>query len=61
MNLIKSEFQITYFLWKARADKDGLAPVYIRSKQNSEKQISYNTGDKIHPLQWNKKKKRGEK
>lgn len=53
---MKAEFQVTYFLWKARADKNGLAPVYIRSKQNSEKQISYNTGVKIHPQQWNKKK-----
>ncbi len=53
---MKSEFQVTYFLWKARADKDGLAPVLIRSKQNSPKQISYNTGLRLHPLQWNKKK-----
>ncbi len=53
---MKAEFQITYFLWKARKDKDGLAPVYIRSKQNSDKQISYNTGVKIDPHQWNVKK-----
>lgn len=53
---MKAEFQVTYFLWKDRKDKDGLAPVYIRSKQNSDKQYSYNTGVKIHPQAWNKKK-----
>lgn len=54
---VKSEFKVTYFRWKARADKSGLAPIYIRSKQNSEKQISYNTGVKLHADQWNKKKR----
>lgn len=53
---MKAEFQITYFLWTSRADKEGLAPVYIRSKQNAAKQIPYNTGVRMHPLQWNKKK-----
>lgn len=54
---MKAEFQVTYFLWKARADKNGLAPVLIRSKQNSDKQIPYNTGVRLHPQQWNVKKK----
>lgn len=55
---MKAQFQVTYFLWEARKDKDGKAPVYIRSKQNSEKQISYNTGLKIDPRhEWNRKKK----
>lgn len=54
---MKAEFQVTYFLWKARTDKSGLAPVYIRSKQNSKKQISYNTGVKLHKDQWNPKKR----
>ncbi len=53
---MKAEFQVTYYLWTARKDKAGLAPVYIRSKQNSDKQISYNTGVKIDPHQWNIKK-----
>jgi len=53
---MKAEFQVTYFLWKARENKSGLAPVYIRSKQNSDKQIAHNTGVKIDPHQWNKKK-----
>lgn len=51
---MKTEFKITYFLWKARKDKEGLMPVYLRSKQNSEKQISYNTGVKLLSEQWNK-------
>ena len=49
---MKAEFKVTYFRWKARADKSGFAPIYIRSKQNSEKQISYNTGVKLHKDQW---------
>lgn len=53
---MKPTFKITYFLWKARADKAGLAPVYLRSAQNSTKQISFNTGVKMHPLQWHKKR-----
>src|SRR5690606_12377351 len=57
VTVMKPEFQVTYFLWKARKDKDGLAPVYIRSKQNSEKQSAYNTGVKIHPAQWNRKRR----
>lgn len=55
---MKANFQVTYFLWKARKDKDGNAPIYIRSKQNSDKQIAFNTGIKIHPQQWSKDKKR---
>lgn len=54
---MKAQFQVSYFLWKARKDKNGDCPVYIRSKQNSDKQISYNTGVKIHPQEWNKKRK----
>lgn len=53
---MKAEFQVTYFFWKARADKHGLVPIYIRSKQNGLKQISFNTGVKLHPQQWNKKR-----
>ena len=54
---MKAEFQITYFLWKARKDKSGIAPVYVRSKQNSDRQISYNTGVKVHPtLGWHPRK-----
>jgi len=41
---MKSEFKITYFFWEARKDKSGLIPVYIRSKQNSDKQKIHNTG-----------------
>jgi len=44
---MKSEFKITYFFWKARKDKAGQIPVYIRSKQNSDKQHSYYTGEKV--------------
>ena len=56
VTFMKAEFQVTYFLWKSRADKHGQAPIYIRSKQNASKQTSYNTGVKIHPQQWNKKR-----
>ncbi|MFO0507374.1 MAG: hypothetical protein ACK5YS_00715 [bacterium] len=55
---MKAEFQVTYFLWIARKDKSGLAPVYIRSKQNSDKQIAYNTGVKLHKEQWKEGKNR---
>lgn len=55
--MVKTEFQITYFLWKSRTDKSGLAPLYIRSKQNSQKQIPYNTGVKLNKEQWNAKKR----
>lgn len=51
---MKAEFQVTYFLYKARKDKDGLAPVYIRSEQNSKKMIAHNTGIRISPQQWSK-------
>lgn len=54
MTTVKSEFKVSYYLWKSRKDKDGLMPVYIRSKQNSDKQISYNTGVKLLKEQWNK-------
>jgi integrase len=60
---MKTEFQISYFLWQARKDKNGLCPVYIKSKQNSDKQIVYNTGVKLLKDQWNfgtKKKPKNE-
>lgn len=50
---MKSEFKISYFLWKSREDKNGLIPVYIRSMQNSTKQHSINTGVKLLKDQWN--------
>lgn len=52
----KHEFQITYFLWTARKDKNNLCPVYLVSMQNTKKQIRYNTGLKLDPLQWNNKR-----
>lgn len=53
----KSEFTVTYFLWKSRKGKDGSAPVYIRSAQNNNgKHILYNTGERIPPQQWSIKK-----
>lgn len=52
---MKAEFQVTYFLWKSRKNAEG-SPVYIRSKQNSAKQISYYTGIRIQSDQWNKSK-----
>ncbi|UYN88142.1 MAG: phage integrase SAM-like domain-containing protein [Cyclobacteriaceae bacterium] len=54
---MKTEFKITYFFWKARKDKSGKIPVYIRSKQNSDKQYSYYTGVKLLKAEWNPKKK----
>lgn len=54
---MKPEFQITYFLWSARKDKEGRIPLYIRSKQNSDKQTSYNTGIKLHSSEWSKKRR----
>jgi len=54
---MKTEFKITYFFWKARKDASGLIPIYIRSKQNSDKQISHFTGVKLLTDQWNHKKK----
>src|SRR5690606_36013471 len=54
---MKPEFQITYFLWSARKDKEGRIPLYIRSKQNSDKQTSYNTGIKLHSLEGSKKRR----
>jgi hypothetical protein len=56
--IAKTEFRISYFLWKARKDKSGKMPVYIRSKQNSTKQVSYFTGVKLIADEWNPKKKR---
>lgn len=53
---MKNYFNITYFLALGRADQSGMAPVYIRSKQNSCKQIMYSLGFKVHPMQWDKKK-----
>jgi integrase len=53
---MKAEFRVTYFLWVARKDKDGLAPVYIRSKQNAKEAIPFNTDVKMHPQQWDKKR-----
>lgn len=49
----KSEFKVSYFLWTARKDRDGLCPVYIKSKQNSKTQIVHNTDVKILESQWN--------
>lgn len=54
--MTKPNFQITYYLWLARKDKSGLYPVYLISNQNSRKKIFYNTGLKLSPHQWNKKK-----
>lgn len=54
---MKAEFNVKYFLWVARKDKEGLAPVYITSKQNAKEIIRHNTGVRIHPSQWNKTKR----
>jgi Site-specific recombinase XerD len=54
VTIMKAEFQVSYFLWSARKDKDGLAPVYLSSKQNSTKLIRYNTGVKLLQVNWNK-------
>jgi integrase len=54
---MKAEFQVTYYLWRDRKDKNGFAPVYLRSKQNSDAQIAHNTGVKIHKAQWPQKGK----
>lgn len=48
---MKTDFQVSYFLWRDREDKEGFAPVYIRSKQNSKAQVSINTGVRIHKSQ----------
>lgn len=45
--IVKPYFKFTYFFWKARIDKNKLIPVYIRSKQNSDEQIMYNTGVRV--------------
>lgn len=61
--MAKSEFKVSYFLWIARKDKEDKAPVYIKSKQNSDAQIVYNTGVKLLNEQWNwgtKKKPKNE-
>src|SRR5690606_31545415 len=53
----KSEFKVTYFLWRARKDKAGTCPVYIRSKQNNgDTQQVYKTSVRLHPQQWSKAK-----
>jgi integrase len=44
---MKTDFKITYFFWIKRKDKNKRIPVYIRSKQNSDKQYSYYTGEKV--------------
>lgn len=54
---MKAHFKVSYFFWKARGNKDGI-PVYIKSKQNSDKQIVYNTGVRLLKDQWNTKKNR---
>ena len=53
---MKTEFTISYFFWMKRKLIDGRTPVYIRSKQNSGKQISFNTGVKLLGVEWNSKK-----
>lgn len=54
---MKPEFQVTYFRWKERADKAGLAPIYIRSKQNSKRPLLFNTGVKLTKEQWNSRRR----
>lgn len=51
-NSIKSTLKISY--WR-RPNKEGFA-VWVKSKQNSEKQIAYHTGVNILKGQWDKKK-----
>lgn len=59
-NFTKGNFKISYFFWEARRDQQKLIPVYLKSKQNSEKQILYNTGQKVLKAQLKKKRnKRG--
>jgi integrase len=53
---MKSEFKISYFFWKARKDKSGYVPVFIKSGQNSNKQFTYNTGVRLLSDQWSKPK-----
>lgn len=50
---MKAHFQVTYFLWTARKNKDGTSPVYIRSQQNTNERMIYNTGLKLREDQWN--------
>lgn len=54
---MKNDFLITYFLWTARKGRDGLAPLYLSSKQNSSKLIRYFTGLRIHPSAWSAKRR----
>ncbi|MFZ2904603.1 MAG: tyrosine-type recombinase/integrase [Cyclobacteriaceae bacterium] len=54
---MKDYFKISYFFWKSRANEEGI-PVYIRSKQNSKSQFTYNTGVRLLKDQWHVKKNR---
>lgn len=51
----KPEFKISYHLWTQRIDREKRMPLYIRSSQNSDKPISYNTGIKLTAGEWSSK------
>lgn len=54
--IAKAEFKISYFFRKGPKGAPGL--VYIKSKQNSDRQTVFNTGLKLVKEQWDKKKHR---
>ena len=54
--MTKADFKVSYTFRKAGKGKPGL--VYIKSKQNSDKQFVYNTGVRLLMEQWDKKKAR---
>lgn len=54
---MKTHFKVSYFFWKERKNEDGV-PVYIKSKQNSKKQIVYNTGVRVSPSNLTEKRKK---
>jgi integrase len=55
-NFMKNYFKISYLLRESAKDKHGNCPLYIRSQQNSDKRLLYNTGIRLHTDQWHSKK-----
>jgi len=53
---MKNYFKISYLLRESAKDNHGNCPLYIRSQQNSDKRLQYNTGIRLHTSQWHSKK-----
>jgi site-specific recombinase XerD len=48
---VNEDLSILFWLWRQKASKDGMAPIYVRITVNGDRD-GFSTGKKIHPDAW---------